>query len=60
MAVQLVAPATDVENDDAFRLLAAGIPLTLLLDLAVGPDSAQLFTEELADVAWLCSPRLAG
>ncbi len=60
MAVQLAEPAADVESDATFRLLAAGIPLTLLLDLAIGPDSAQLFTDERADVAWLCSPRLAG
>jgi hypothetical protein len=34
----------------AFDLLAAGIPLTLLLDLALpeGPDSAQIYRSELA------------
>ena len=34
----------------ALELLAAGIPLTLLLDLALpeGPDSAQIYRTELA------------
>ena len=37
----------------AFDLLEAGIPLTLLLDLALpeGPDSAQIYRSELAGSA---------
>ena len=36
-------------------LLRAGIPLTLLLDLAdpAGPDSAGRFASETADLSWL-------
>lgn len=36
-------------------LLAAGIPLTLLLDLADegGPHSQQRYTEEPAEMGWL-------
>lgn len=60
MSIQLVAPAAPVsaaEIDTTFDLLAAGIPLTLLLDLATGPHSAQLYTDERADVAWVPIPR---
>lgn len=39
-----------VRPPGALDLLAAGIPLTLLLDLALpeGPDSAQIYRSELA------------
>lgn len=38
-------------------LLGAGVPLTLLLDLAepFGPDSAGRFTSEGGDVTWLAA-----
>jgi len=38
-------------------LLNAGVPLTLLLDLAepLGPDSAGRFTSEGGDVTWLAA-----
>ena len=41
------------------QLLAAGVPLTLLLDLAdpSGPRSAARFASESADVDWVPRPR---
>ena len=41
--------------DPAMDLLAAGVPLSLLLDLltASGPDSAELFRAEKADTRWI-------
>jgi hypothetical protein len=42
-------PALDVCAD----ILAAGIPLTLLLDLAYAPNSAQIYAEEGGDANWL-------
>lgn len=61
MSVQLVAPAPapPAECDAPFRLLAAGVPLTLLMDLATGPDSAKLFAVERSDIAWVPAPRAA-
>jgi hypothetical protein len=40
-------------------LLAAGVPLTLLLDLAeaAGPRSAQRYQSEGGDAGWLPHPR---
>lgn len=36
-------------------LLAAGVPLTLLMDLTdpAGPHSQALFTDEVGDLSWL-------
>jgi hypothetical protein len=34
-------------------LLAAGIPPTLLFDLAIAPDSGRLLREEGGDTEWL-------
>ena len=39
------------------ELLVAGVPLTLLLDLALGPDSTGTYAEEPGDTGWL--PRTA-
>jgi len=36
---------------DPMALLASGVPLTLLLDLAFGPRSEDLLERELADVS---------
>jgi hypothetical protein len=38
-----------------YALLGSGIPLTLLLDLAdpSGPHSAELWTDEIADLHWV-------
>ncbi len=60
MTVQLVVPAADVACDQEFRLLAAGVPLTLLMDLSQAPQSAQLYAEEFSDVAWIPAPRRVG
>lgn len=39
---------------DPLELLAAGVPLTLLLDVLVStPRSSDLYRDEPADVAWL-------
>lgn len=39
---------------EAFALMAAGIPLSLLLDLACAdPRSAEVFSQETADLSWL-------
>ena len=40
-------------DEQAFALLEAGIPLTLLLDLAMPLDSRALLRDEPADTAWL-------
>jgi hypothetical protein len=37
----------------AFDLLRAGIPLSLLCDLALPLDSRAVFTEEPADTTWV-------
>jgi hypothetical protein len=39
---------------DLMTWLRAGVPVTLLLDLAArsGPDSAAIFAAEPADLAW--------
>ena len=40
-------------------VLAQGVPLTLLLDLAPagGPESARIYARETADLAWLAGLR---
>lgn len=38
---------------DAFDLLTAGVPLSLLLDLALPVRSEELLREEPADLRWL-------
>ena len=52
--------AADSDRDDALvrhtgDVLRAGVPLTLLMDLAEpeGPDSAESFTSEGGDASWL-------
>lgn len=49
--------STPTTSDDALGtgllLLAAGIPLSLLLDLATGPQSSEVFDSEPADSGWL-------
>ena len=44
---------TDASLETGLHLLEAGIPLTLLLDLAAGPDSHDLYVHEPADGSWL-------
>lgn len=60
MAAQLVTPAADTACDALFALLAAGVPLSLLMDLAAAPSSEQLYAEERSDVAWVPAPRRVG
>jgi hypothetical protein len=40
-------------TDEALKLLSAGVPLSLLLDLATAPDSHQVYDREPGDVDWL-------
>jgi hypothetical protein len=50
--------STDTQHDEvhnAMELLAAGIPLTLLLDLATPVHSAELYTLEAGAADWLCA-----
>ena len=37
----------------AFALLRAGVPLSLLLDLALPVHSAELLADERADLSWV-------
>lgn len=43
-------------------VLAGGVPLTLLVDLATvgGPDSARILSREVADMSWLAGLPTAG
>jgi hypothetical protein len=68
MTVRDAAPGTapGAGLEEGLRLLAAGIPLTLLLDLAAGPHSRDLYADEPAELDWtpvstpVQSRRLAG
>jgi hypothetical protein len=42
---------------DAFALLRDGVPLSLLLDLALPVHSEDLLREEPADTSWVPRPR---
>ncbi len=42
-------------TDDALALLAAGVPLSLLLDLVLPLDAGRLLRDERADTAWVPS-----
>jgi hypothetical protein len=61
LAVPLAVPVPHPSVDVAvlvrrtYGLLAAGVPLTLLLDLAEedGPRSRQRYAEESAELGWL-------
>lgn len=46
---------------DPIRWLAAGVPLTLLIDLLeqAGPDSRRIYREEPAELDWLPAPSAA-
>jgi hypothetical protein len=52
------APEQTTRADAALSLLAAGVPLTLLLDLAGAVPSRELYREETADADWV--PALTG
>lgn len=55
-AAEPALPAT--ADEVGMGLLAAGVPLSLICDLAVvdGPVSAQICAEEPADVTWCARP----
>jgi hypothetical protein len=46
VSVVPVAPATAPDRGAAMALLASGVPLSLLLDLACGPRSEELLVDE--------------
>ncbi|MGH3744553.1 MAG: hypothetical protein ACRDTP_06825 [Mycobacteriales bacterium] len=53
------AGATDAPDRQGMDLLAAHVPLSLLLDLARGPESEQLLEAEVPspdELAWLTAP----
>lgn len=41
------------DTTSAFELLKAGVPLTLLLDLATPVHSADVYEQEAGDADWL-------
>ena len=51
------APTDRAPLDRALALLDAGIPLSLLLDLALPLDSRAVLREEPGDAAWLPAAR---
>ena len=46
---------THEPTDTALTLLATGVPLTLILDLALAVDSRAIYRDEPADVQWVPS-----
>ena len=66
--IKIPAPAVDrgivtsLQPHPLMAVLAAGVPLTLLVDLADadGPDSARIFRREVADLSWLSGLGFAG
>lgn len=52
-------PVDGVGSDGALALLEAGIPLSLLLDLAMPIQSADLYRAEPADADWIAQSRVA-
>lgn len=58
-AVMSTVARTDESFETGLHLLEAGIPLSLLLDLAAAPDSQELYDNESPDLSWL-SPRFRG
>ena len=56
-AVPAVRPsATPAEGSEVMGLLQAHLPLTLLLDLAFGVRSSEVYAAEHADLSWLPAP----
>jgi hypothetical protein len=53
-STQSVADPTQLDQTDvAMDLLAAGVPLTLLLDLATALDSHEVYDREPGSADWL-------
>ncbi|HVM28571.1 MAG TPA: hypothetical protein VM433_13000 [Mycobacteriales bacterium] len=46
-------PAPHSPTQDALALLACGVPLSLLLDLAMPLDSVEVYGAEPADTRWV-------
>lgn len=44
---------TRVETDDALSLLAAGVPLSLMIDLVLPSSSQEILLAEGGDAHWL-------
>jgi hypothetical protein len=54
-AASASAARTRPPHERGLALLAAGVPLSLLLDLVLPLDSAALLRDEPGDVSWLRS-----
>ena len=48
-------PVHDTDSSRAMALLADGVPLSLLLDLAAAVPSRDVYRDEPADTGWLTS-----
>ena len=46
-----------IEPENLMDMLAAGLPLTLLLDLAAPPVASEVYASEGGDAGWLDSLR---
>jgi hypothetical protein len=55
--LHVMVSSTENVSAVAMRLLRSGVPLTLLLDLAAGPHSRELFLDEPSNLDWLPRPR---
>jgi hypothetical protein len=53
------ALCTTAPRQQALALLDAGVPLSLLLDLALPLDSSALLRDEPADASWVPTARRA-
>jgi hypothetical protein len=56
---ELVDAQHEDHTDPALARLEAGIPLTLLLDLAVPVPSTDIYRSEPGEADWLPTPRTA-
>jgi hypothetical protein len=53
------SPRSTAAHQQTLALLVAGVPLSLLLDLALPLDSAALLRDEPADASWVHAARRA-
>jgi len=49
----LPAPAPAAAPSPVMGMLQEGVPLTLLLDLAFGVRSSEVYEQEIADLSWV-------
>jgi hypothetical protein len=47
------APATTAAPSPVMEMLHDHVPLTLLLDLALGVRSSEVYEDEIADLSWV-------